>query len=491
VSKKKFVVLPESDVHLNEVRSYVEEIPDADYRQASEKAMEEFRDMKYGVRIHWGLYSKWNLQDESWPFLKMDYEQRQKYQQLYKEFNPKGFSAEEWMQFFKKAGFKCFAFTTKHHEGFSLFDTKTRVKRRINWTSPDGPQIEDCDIAYSVMDTPYKRDIVKELCDAAHEHGIKIDLYFSHPDWYDADFRPYGFHPLTVPEFEKFLTKKEIDEIGFRFEKMSPLPVHSLTNEEKERMVARHREQLKELITNYGNIDMVCLDMWLGADVWPEIRETMKVLREIKPDVMFRARGIGNYGDYYTPEGFVPGSKENTDMPWMVIYPLARSFSYDPDGSGYKGSEWVIKNLVDSVAKGGNFMVAVGPDENGFWHPKAIEQLEETGEWLDMNGEAIYCTRPRSGALYKEGENIYFTRTKDSAYIYAICMGWPGRTLNVKTVRPREGSAIYLLGYEKQLPWRYSVEDGLTVSIPEYLQDKCNQPCKMAYSFKIETLPEN
>lgn len=489
MSEKKFVVLPESDVHLSEVQSYVEEIPDSDYQQASEKAREEFRDMKYGVRIHWGLYTQLHMQDESWPFLKMTFEERQKYQELYKEFNPIGFDADEWMQFFKKAGFRCFAFTTKHHEGFSLFDTKARVKRRVNWTSPNGPQIEECDFQYSVIDTPFKRDIVGELCDAARKYDIKIDLYFSHPDWYDADFRPYGFHPLTVPGFKNMLTQKEINEIPSRFDKMEPVPIPPLTKEEKGRMVARHRQQLEELLTNYGKIDMICLDMWLGVDVWPEIRETIKGLRNIQSDVMLRARGIGNYGDYYTPEGFVPGSKENTDMPWMVIYPLGKSFSYDPDENRYKGGEWVIKNLVDTVAKGGNFMVAIGPDEDGRWHPRAIKDLAEVGKWLDINGEAIYSTRPRPGTLYKEEENVYFTRTKDSVYTYAICTEWPGRALKIKTLRPKEGTAIYMLGYEDKLSWKYGGSE-LTIEIPEYLQEKCNRSCKMAYSFKIETLPE-
>jgi len=488
MSKTDFVLLPQTDVHLNEVRSYVEEIP-INYEQASEQAREDFRDMKFGVRVHWGLYSKLNLQEESWPFLKMSYKDRQKYQDLYKDFNPKGFDAGEWMRFFRKAGFKCFAFTSKHHEGFSMFDTKTRVKRRVNWAFQGGPQVEECNLAYSVMDTPFKRDVVKELCDAARENGIKIDLYFSHPDWYDADFRPYGFHPLTVPGFEKLLTKKEIDEIDFRFEQMCPVPMPSLTKEERERMIARHRQQLMELLSNYGKIDMICLDMWLGVNVWPEVRETMRILRGIAPTVMFRARGIGNYGDYYTPEGFVPGSKENTDMPWMVIYPLANTFSYDPDGTRYKGSEWVIRNLVDAVAKGGNFMVGVGPDANGYWHPKAIEQLSETGKWLDINGEAIYGTRPRLGTLYKEGEDIYFTRTKDSKYIFAICTQWPGTTLRIQTVHPEEGTDIRLLGYDKTLKWTYCNDCGLVIELPEQLQKDENKPCATAYSFKIAVAP--
>jgi alpha-L-fucosidase len=158
------------------------------------------------------------------------------------------------------------------------------------------------------------------------------------------------------------------------------------TAEEETRMMARHREQLVELLTRYGRIDLVCLDMWLGARVWPQLRDTVKLIRGLQPDVMLRARGIGNYGDYYTPEGFVPGSRENTAMPWFVIYPLGRSFSYEPDPARHKGGAWIIRKLVDAVAKGGAFMVGIGPDANGRFHPTAVENLKEAGAWLRVNG---------------------------------------------------------------------------------------------------------
>ena len=479
--------LPESDVHFNDVRMYIELDPHKDYTHASKAARESFRDMKFGVRIHWGLYSMWTLENESWQFLKMSYEEKEKYQELYKEFNPKHFDADEWMNLFKKAGLKCFAFTSKHHDGFSLFNTKANVKRRINWTAPGGPEIEECDLAYSVMESPFKRDIVKELCDSAHKNDIKIDLYFSHPDWFDADFRPYGFHPTTVPEFKDLLTEREMEEYEFRYEKMLPLPImHSLTKEEKKSMIERHRSQLKELLTKYGKIDMLCLDMWLGPELWPELRETVEELRSIQPDIMLRNRGIGNYADYYTPEGFVPGSKENTDMPWMVIYPLASSFSYDPDESRYKGSEWIIRNLVDTVAKGGNFMVGIGPDADGLWHPAAIKQLEETGKWLDVNEEAIYSTRARPGDQYREADDLYFTTAKDESCIYAINTKWRGRRLVIKTVQPKVGTEIKMLGYKDAFNWEYNETEGLTIHIPENLQDKENRPCKTAWVFKIK-----
>lgn len=275
--------------------------------------------MKFGVRIHWGIYSIWHLGAESWPFLKMPFEKRQEYSQLYKTWNPVGFGADAWMNAFQESGMRMFAFTTKHHEGFSMFDTKTRVRNRANWTSSSGPKIENCDLAYSIMETPFRRDVVRELCDAAHKRNMKIDLYFSHPDWYDADFRPYVQHPLQVPSSPALLTARDLERTRQIYDD-HPVVVSDPTPAEVARMMERHRAQLVELKTNYGRIDMLCLDMYLGPRVWPELRKTILKLREIQPDVMLRDRGIGNYGDYYTPERVVPSSQGASDKPWFCIY---------------------------------------------------------------------------------------------------------------------------------------------------------------------------
>ena len=474
--------LPETDSHYRQVQSYIEREPVPEYRWAPDASYEAFRDIKYGVRLHWGPYSINGEPKESWPFLTLPFAGRQRYQDLYKTWNPAGFNATEWMNLFAAGGMKMFAFTSKHHDGFSMFDTRTRVRQRTNWLAPGGPAIEPCNLAYSIMETPFRRDVVKELCDAARKRNIKIDLYFSHPDWYDADFRPYTYHPLQVPSSEE-LTRDLAGAKRRLGDRMVIVPDPS--EEEVNRAMARHRAQLTELLTRYGKIDMLCLDMWLGPKIWPKLRENILHLRKVQPDVMLRARGIGNYGDYYTPEGFVPGQKANTGTPWFVIYPLGSSFSYEPEAEKHKGSAWIIRNLIESVAKGGAFMVGIGPDGQGRFHPAAVAQLRDAGEWLKVNGDAIYATREREGTLWAEGENIRFTRTKDRRTLFAHVLNWPGDRLMLRSVNPRDESVVRMLGTREPLKWTRA-EGGMEVQLPPAMQDPSKRPCQFAWVFRVD-----
>ena len=471
------------------------ETPVPEYQHASPAAYEAFQDLKYGIRIHWGIYTLAHAEipgakgGESWMFRPLSYQQKQSYQELYKTWNPTGFNAEDWAQLFATNGMKMFAITSKHHEGFSLFDTKTRVKRRVNWTAPGGPKVEDCDLAYSVMETPLHRDIIKELCDAGHRNGLAIDLYFSHTDWYDADFRPYGSDPVFVEDTPAFHWGVDAKQNG-RYtdnkdaEFLAPPP----TQEEENRMMLRHRQQLTELLSNYGKIDMVCLDISLGKRVWSQLKKTMALLRKLQPDVMFRNRGIGEYGDYETPERVIPTSGQTKKRPWFVIYPLASNFDYDPDPIKYKGGEWIIRSLVDSVAKGGNFMVGIGPGPDGTFHPKAIENLQTAGAWLKINGEGIYATRAREGDVWHEGDEVRYTQSKDHQTIYAFSLHWPGKTLTLKTVQPKAGSAVFLLGHVKPLAWTYSGRGrtGTVIQMPDELQVPARQNNFFVCGFKIQ-----
>lgn len=469
---RNYVKLPSTDSHYRKVKPYVEDTPNPDYSQAPESSRAAFRQMKYGVRIHWGVYAMLDYGcNASWPFVRADSghpmlnnEQRQAYQQFYRSFNPTNFNADGWMHLFQTNGIKVVAFTTKHHDGFSMFDTHARVARRINWTAPGEPKIEECDLAYSIMESPYRRDIVKEVTDAARRRNLKIDLYFSHPDWYDADFRPFAFHPLT----------NRVDKAAHP--------------DQWNHFVQRHRQQLTELLTQYGKIDLVCLDMWFDETAWPDLRETMKIIRRLQPDVMFRCRGIGNYGDYYTPEGFVPGAKENTDMPWMVIYPLAGEgiWSYEPDASKYKDGAWIVHNLVDTVAKGGNFMVGIGPDATGLFHPKAVEALQYAGAWLKTNGEAIFNTHPLPGDGWKEGDNLRFTHSELGSAIYAIALQWPGEELALHSIKLPPGATVTMLGNREVLPWHPDAAKGTVISLPARWQSAVNRPGQVPCVFKLD-----
>ena len=227
-----------------------------------------------------------------------------------------------------------FAFTTKHHEGFSMFDTRTRVKQRVRWDSTGGPRLEDCDVAYSIMETPFRRDVVKELCEAGHKRNLRIALYFSHPDWYDADFRPYADDPVVVPSVAELDPVWHPQPPGSKrivWTAPDPSPGASGADDGAASCAARGvADQLRR--DSHALAGSVA-----RAEGLAELRETILQLRKLQPDVMLRARGIGNYGDYYTPEGFVPGDKSNTGTPWMVIYPLASGFSYDPDALALQG----------------------------------------------------------------------------------------------------------------------------------------------------------
>jgi alpha-L-fucosidase len=474
--------LPITDSHYQRVRSYIEDEPIPEYRWASDAAYEAFRDMKYGVRIHWGLYSVAGFTHESWPFLELSYHERARYNEMYRTWNPAGFDADAWTALFAENGLRMLAFTTKHHEGFSMFDTRTRVKQRVRWDSPGGPELENCDLAYSIAETPFRRDVVKELCEAGRKRGLRIALYFSHPDWYDADFRPYADDPVVVPSAAALDVVWHPQPTGSkRIIWTAPDP----TTEQVARMMARHRAQLEELLTNYGEINMLSLDQWLGPRVWPELRKTILQLRSMQPDIMLRARGIGNYGDYYTPEGFVPGDKSNTETPWMVIYPLASGFSFDPDASHYKGARWIVHNIVDTAAKGGNFQVGIGPDGIGRFHPTAIEQLKQVGAWLRVCGEGIYATRPREAANWREGEAIRYTRTKDNRTVYCFALDWPGKSLLLRSVVPKPGSKITMFGYPEPMKWKFDSAIGLKIDIPESLEAEDRRPNQFAWGWTI------
>ncbi len=224
------------------------------------------------------------------------------------------------LNLFHESGLKMFAFTTKHHEGFSMFHTKTRVQFTHQL---GGSGRTETGILRSRLqhrgDTVSNVTSWRDYASCAQARGLKIALYFSHPDWYDADFRPYCYHPAQVPSSPKLTDFEDAKKrLGDR---------HMIVRRSYARRSPTHDGAASRSVE--GTADELWPDRhaFAGyvarAHVWPQMRDTILHLRKFQPDVMLRARGIGNYGDYYTPERFVPGGKENTTVPWMVIYPLA------------------------------------------------------------------------------------------------------------------------------------------------------------------------
>ena len=434
----------------------------SDYHHAPQEAIEEFQDMKYGIRIHWGIYSILHGR-ESW-IINSDHANKSAFQglyhDLYKGWYPKDYDSEKWTNMMVRNGFKFFVFTTKHHDGFSMYNTKIPIKNKFNFFGDEVGTIVPANMYYSIMETPFNRDITGELIASARAKGLKIGLYFSHPDWFDADFRFDEWNPHRDSTFTP---------------KNNP--------EEWKRFTQRHQGQIRELLTNYGKVDMLSFDMWLPEFAWGHMQETARMARELQPNCMLRWRGIGNYGDYHTPENYIPGDESQGTMAWQVIHCLSKRnyFGYEPDPQYIRGGDWIVSKLIDIVSKGGNLMIGVGPDLSGNWHPKVLESLGYAGDWLKVNGEAIYKTRPCK--ITREG-NVYYTRNKDNSIIYALVEGWPGKSLFIDHVVPEAKSEIYLLGFNKPLSWEKN-GDGISIKLPAELQLENNRPCKQAFAFKI------
>ncbi len=454
----------------------------SDYHHASPEAVEAFKDMKFGLRIHWGIYSFVHGQ-ESWVIPKVfknEPEIMEWYHNLYQGWYPDAFDANKWMQMAKDWGFTFFVFTTKHHEGFSLYDTKYKITNKLAFVGPDKGEIVPFGKYYSVMETPFKRDITREIVDAGRKKGLKIGLYYSNPDWFDADFR------FRKPDADQSFTPEKNPEEFARFRE-------------------RHAGQIKELLSNYGKIDMLSLDLNMPEICWPHMQQTARMSRELQPDVMIRWRGIGNYGDYQTPENVIPGDADLGTMPWQVIHTLSKRdiFSYEPDETQLRDGKWIIETLVDIVAKGGNFMVGVGPDIRGNWHPKVIEALNFSGNWLKTYGEAIYGTRPcevygegpvkeHEKASDKQNREEYlkfsdtdfrYTKKGNCIYVFQYGNAKPNSTILLKAAVPDHGKVKSITAILNNVGLKFTQESNeLEVVLPEKLDE-------VVSVYKIELKP--
>ena len=374
----------------------------------------EWQDLKFGFMMHWGIYSQWgcveswSICNESWIVRERIghdgrpvkgtkdgdyYLYKQTYQNLNRTFNPQHFSPEQWAAAAKQAGMKYVVFTTKHHDGYCMYDS-----RQTDYTS---------------MYSPAHTDFTRGVVDAFRAEGLWTGLYFSKPDWHCDD---YWAHEWATPDRNVNYDISEHPERWQRFCDFTYGQIHELTH-------------------NYGKIDILWLDggwirpewsineeteSWLGCyrrvqDI--NMRHVAQIAREKNPQMIIVDRSVGGkYENYRTPEKQVPDSL--LPYPWETCMTMGDSWSYVP-GDNYKSTKTLIHMLCDVVAKGGNLLLNVGPDADGNLPSEALQRMEEIGQWLQKNGHAIYSTRPLYP--YCEG-SIRYTQSKDGRHQYAITL---------------------------------------------------------------------
>jgi alpha-L-fucosidase len=247
-------------------------IVNSGYRHAPQNAIDAFKDLKFGIRIHWGLYCLIGSH-ESWGLAGANRDFWNVYNVLYQFFNPTDFDADSWMSQFEQWGVKFFTFTTKHHDGFAMWPAKTlQASPRLTAQAfNEGCEhLETVKINYSIMDSPYKKDIVKAVVDAGRKKGMGIGLYYSHVDWHDPAFAWDPFNFYYDPKFNK-----ESDPQRWQT------------------FIAHEREQVTELLTNYGPIDVLDFDIGWPKAAAQDIADIAQMVRKLQPNIIMRNRGIG------------------------------------------------------------------------------------------------------------------------------------------------------------------------------------------------------
>lgn len=388
-----------------------------------ENSIEWFRDAGFGLFIHWGPVSQIG-KEISWPLVGASKENRDKYFSLYKTFNPTKFNPEEWARLAKQAGMKYVVFTTQHFNGFNMFDTALS--------------------SYNIMNTPYGKDISAQLAKAFRDEGIAIGWYYGVENW-------HYYYQTGAPEINgRYNSTQDLK----KFKK--PYGTQNLT------LLEYELGQMKELLTKYGDIDV----MWYDHSA-KSAEPLKKRVWGLNPDIVIVRSEIS------TPEQRIP--KAPIKGAWETCMTMGRQWAYKPDDN-YKSAEKLINNLVKIRARGGNYLLNVGPKPNGELPAPQVELLKKLGLWNAMNGEAIHGVRGWS--ITNEGD-IWFTKKRDANILYAIALKWPGKKLTIKSLYDAKVLSVKMLGIDKKLNWQQS-KDGLVIETSD------ERPSKYAYTFKIE-----
>ena len=412
-----------------------------------EERMEWWRDARFGMFIHWGLYA---VPAGQWKGKKIDGAGEwimnsaqipvEEYERLTGQFNPVKFNADEWAAIAKNAGMKYIVITSKHHDGFCLWDSKVSE--------------------YDIMDaSPFKRDILKELSAACRKQGIRLCFYHSIMDWHHPDaqapFYPnYNDGGKSNPNFARYAETY-----------MKP--------------------QLRELITNYGPLGVLWFDgEWIKDWTEPQGKALYDYVRSLQSDIIVNNRvgkgrtgmeglnkGDQEYaGDFGTPEQQIP-AKGLPGVDWESCMTMNDTWGYKSYDHNWKSSEDLLRKLADIASKGGNFLLNVGPTSEGLIPGPSVERLAAMGEWMKVNGESI-----RGTTASPLGEVPWGRCTAKPGKLYLHVFDWPANgKLEVPGLKDQVRKA-YLLADKKRatLPVTRGGEDTVVVTVPEKSPDRIN-----------------
>ena len=456
--KKALILLTTTLLCVNAAAQYIPPV-----EEDVKARLAEWQDLKFGMFIHWGAYSQWGVveswslapDDISWQYgardkKNMDYfEYIQAYEHLKDTFNPVKFDPGKWADAAKYAGMKYVVFTTKHHDGFCMFDT-----HQTDYKVTD----EGC-----AFHTNPKANIAKELFDAYRARGIKAGAYFSIPDWHSNDFWWRKFPPKSVRANYK---ASEHPEKWAAYQDYVAAQLNELTSGE------------------YGDIYLMWYDMPVtddSSEAKHDWERFSKVVRGNQPGMIMVARGQHNiYENYQTPEQTIP--EKALDYPWESCVTMTYSWSYRPNLE-YKSTATLLKMLVQIVSRGGNFLLNVGPGPDGTLEDTAYDRLRAIGDWMQVNSDGIYATK--AVAPYQDG-NVYYTAKGDYVYAFYVPEEEGGQLpaeIAIPSFVPVSSKAVSMMGAKGTLKWRKE-GSGSVVTIPASLRKKL--PCEHIWCLKIK-----